>query len=234
MTYEKLKLETEFAILGKIAMWLIINQVVTRTFTAVDSGFSLRRFFSWSGRVFPPTHLTSTQHHNLIVPFSMADTVPTIIEDSTFSYMRLRNSTIRNCILRFVEVRSSTIQNSTLYDCRLFNCVVQKSTLTNTQLYETKIKKRCTIKGCTAAMSPLALRKLPPEVREMIFRYCVGFTDGKTPPLIVALRGDKKLYREAMRLFYKLNFFTLNKRTAALCWDMGATAGQNIQQLKIE
>jgi hypothetical protein len=83
-------------------------------------------------------------------------------------------------------------------------------------------------------MSPSALRKVPPEVREMIFRYCVDFTDGETPPLIVALRGDKKLYREAMRLFYKFNFFTLNKRTAALCSDMGATACRNIHQLKIE
>jgi uncharacterized protein YjbI with pentapeptide repeats len=110
---------------------------------------------------------TSSQHNittNLIVPIIMADTVPTIINDSTFSYMKLRNSTIRNCILRFVEVRSSTIQNSTLYDCKLFNCVVQKSTLTSTQLYETKVKERCMIKGCTAAMSPLALKKLPPEV----------------------------------------------------------------------
>jgi len=153
--------------------------------------------------------------------------------------MKLRNSTIRNGILRFVEVRSSTIQNSTLYDCKLFNCVVQKSTLTSTQLYETKVKERCMIKGCTAAMSPLALKKLPPEVREMIFRHCVDFTEGKTPPLIVALRGDKKLYREAMRLFYKLNYFTLNTLTAELCRAMGAkamgaTACQNIRQLKIE
>jgi uncharacterized protein YjbI with pentapeptide repeats len=163
----------------------------------------------------------------------MADMVPAIIEDSTFSYMKLRNSTIRNCVLRFVEVRSSIIQNSTLYDCRLFNCSVQQSPLTNTLLYETKVEG-CTIKGCTAAMSPLALRKLPPEVREMIFRHCVDFTGGKIPPLIIALRGDQKLYHEALKVFSKLNFFTLNKRTAKLCGGMGENALRNICQLKME
>jgi uncharacterized protein YjbI with pentapeptide repeats len=163
----------------------------------------------------------------------MADMVSVIIEDSTFSYMKLRNSTIRNCVLRFVEVRSSIIQNSTLYDCRLFNCSVQQSSLTNTLLYETKVEG-CTIKGCTAAMSPLALRKLPPEVREMIFRHCVDFTDGKIPPLIIALRADQKLYHEALKVFFKLNVFTLNKRTAKLCGGMGENALRNICQLKIE
>ena len=83
-------------------------------------------------------------------------------------------------------------------------------------------------------MSPLALRKLPPEIREMIFRYCVDFTDRKTPPLIVALRGDQELYHEAMKLFYKLNYFTLDKSTAAVCEAMRLNIRQNIQQLKIE
>jgi hypothetical protein len=76
--------------------------------------------------------------------------------------------------------------------------------------------------GCNVTTSPLAIRKFPPGVREMIFQRCIDTKDNKekynkSPPIIVSLRSDKELYQEAIEVFYKLNLFRLTWKTAPSC-----------------
>jgi hypothetical protein len=85
--------------------------------------------------------------------------------------------------------------------------------LTESEVHETKIHSS-SMDGCIVTTSPLALRKFPPEIREMIFQRCIDTRDNKSPSIIIALRGDKELYREAIKVFYKLNFFRLTWETA--------------------
>jgi hypothetical protein len=78
-----------------------------------------------------------------------------------------------------------------------------------------------------AKLVPLTLRKLPLEIRDMIYELIVG-TDswnGKTPSLILALRGDQELYKEALRDFYDNNTFAFTKRHRWLCM-VGSMTGK--------
>jgi hypothetical protein len=38
-----------------------------------------------------------------------------------------------------------------------------------------------------------------------VFAYSLVQTDGKTPALLISLRGDKKLYYQALKVFYQAN-----------------------------
>lgn len=49
------------------------------------------------------------------------------------------------------------------------------------------------------------LRKFPLEIREGIFKLTVGDWDHKTPALITAIRGDRGMYLETMKIFYRIN-----------------------------
>jgi hypothetical protein len=53
------------------------------------------------------------------------------------------------------------------------------------------------------------LRLLPPELRDMIFRLSFLRTDGKTPPLLIALRADTEIYCQAVRVYYAVNEFEI-------------------------
>ena len=66
-------------------------------------------------------------------------------------------------------------------------------------------------------LSPLALRKFPPEVRAMIFEDCLdldnedGLKMGKKeyPALLSALLCDKAMFQEAMDIAWKVNWHCL-------------------------
>ncbi|KAE9371263.1 hypothetical protein N431DRAFT_467453 [Stipitochalara longipes BDJ] len=46
---------------------------------------------------------------------------------------------------------------------------------------------------------------LPIELRDMVFAFSLVRTDGKTPALLLALRGDKEMYLQALKVFYHVN-----------------------------
>jgi hypothetical protein len=56
------------------------------------------------------------------------------------------------------------------------------------------------------------LRKFPREIREEIFKLTVGDWENKMPALIKALRGDREVYLEAMKVFYKINKFFSSRK----------------------
>lgn len=52
------------------------------------------------------------------------------------------------------------------------------------------------------------LRMFPPEIREHIFNFALdNCWEGKTPALLKALYGDREVYMEAIKVFYKVNTF---------------------------
>jgi uncharacterized protein YjbI with pentapeptide repeats len=167
-------------------------------------------------------------------------------EESTLDGIDLQETMIKNCVLISAHVRTSvvhdstfdnckldrtTIHNSTFKNCRLINCVVRDSSFVDSKLHETNTANSDFLRT-TNTRSRLAFRKFPPEVREMIFRRCLYF-GGKTPSLLIALRGDPELYREALVLFYKLNIFRLNGSNYTAAKLMSKSAVQGIHSIDL-
>jgi hypothetical protein len=67
----------------------------------------------------------------------------------------------------------------------------------------------------------------------MIFAGCVEFQDRKIPAVIIALRGDRGLYQEAIHVFYKMNWFRLKLETLPMLESMSKKVFENIQKLAI-
>jgi hypothetical protein len=153
-----------------------------------------------------------------------------IIQNSFLHGIEIRKAVIRSSSLNYIHIHGSTISDSTLKKCKLFNCIIRDCSLTEYEVHETKIHSS-SMDGCIVTTSPLALRKFPPEIREMIFQRCIDTRDNKSPSIIIALRGDKELYREAIKVFYKLNFFKLTWGTAPSCKFLSANTIGSIKKL---
>jgi hypothetical protein len=85
----------------------------------------------------------------------------------------------------------------------------------------------------TSSLKACLFRKFPPEVREIIFDEAIEW-DGKTPALIVALRGDPVLYFEALEVLSKSNVFIMSKKNEETRRSMPSSVYKNIQRLWIE
>ncbi|KAK0129541.1 hypothetical protein ONS96_000106 [Cadophora gregata f. sp. sojae] len=120
------------------------------------------------------------------------------ITTSTLTSCILTNSTISSSTIKDCTISNCNIANSTLVDCKLTNCNLQESPFVKSKL-----------SGCQVTTSSLTLRKFPFELRGMIFKDCLKIEGGKSPQLIVALRGDKELYEQALEVYYKVNYLTL-------------------------
>jgi hypothetical protein len=77
------------------------------------------------------------------------------------------------------------------------------------------------------------LHRLPVELWEEIFKPLCADWNGKTPNLIKALRPDKKLYNEALRVFYKYNMFIFHRRNGWSFGDMTKEAVLSLEKVKI-
>jgi len=92
--------------------------------------------------------------------------------------------------------------------------------------------------GFMASQTPLSsagLRAFPAEIRDMIYDFSnVLSWTGKTPALIVALRGDQGLYREVLELFYRNNTFILHRANEWKTGDMSIAALKTIRALKVD
>jgi len=131
-----------------------------------------------------------------------------LIEDSTLSGVTIRKTMVKNCVLRYVEIHTSTISTSTLEHCQLFNSTIDNGSAEDTMIHECKFRG-LKMKRCKVTTSPLGLRWFPPEIRAMIFEYSTPWdaSRAKTPKILIALRGDCELYEEAIKTFYKQNWF---------------------------
>tara|TARA_R110002060_G_scaffold18937_1_gene25902 strand:- start:179 stop:460 length:282 start_codon:yes stop_codon:yes gene_type:complete len=84
------------------------------------------------------------------------------------------------------------------------------------------------------ATTRLSLRTIPYELRDKIFGDCIELVGGKTPPLVIALRSNKEMYPQALELYYKINFFTLDGITKDILKKVSRKAIANTRNLCIE
>ncbi|KAE9381214.1 hypothetical protein N431DRAFT_551368 [Stipitochalara longipes BDJ] len=94
-------------------------------------------------------------------------------------------------------------------------------------------RKKCAEMATPAGKNKNPLYKLPPELRQEIFRPMLIPWNGKTPNLIKALRADQKLYHEALEVFYKQNLFKLHRANGWSFGDMTKEAVLSIEKIKI-
>ncbi|PVH85774.1 hypothetical protein DL98DRAFT_650724 [Cadophora sp. DSE1049] len=77
------------------------------------------------------------------------------------------------------------------------------------------------------------LHQLPPDLRLVIFQPLCTNWDGKVPNIIKALRGDWKLYHEALEEFYRSNTFVFHSGNAWSFADMKSEAVESIRRARI-
>lgn len=64
----------------------------------------------------------------------------------------------------------------------------------------------------------------------MIFTEVLdGVWDGKTPPLIKALRADQEIYKEAMEIFYETNAYELKESNG---WSFQGMSGRVLETIE--
>lgn len=155
------------------------------------------------------------------------------MEDGSANGITVRNTHIINCVLEYVVIHNSTIERSTLSNCNVFNAKITESTVLDSKLHDTPLGSRCSVTACKVTTCTLALREFPPEIRDMIVRYCMEFVHGKTPPLLIALRGDPDLYQQALKFLYRLNPFVLDAKTILKLDKISKKVLKNITKLSI-
>lgn len=75
------------------------------------------------------------------------------------------------------------------------------------------------------------LHRMPFEIREKIFHLTLEWT-GKSPAMLVALRQEPELYKQALKVFYKTNIFTA-KGLEKSC-NMPLSVIEAIERLSLE
>jgi hypothetical protein len=106
-----------------------------------------------------------------------------------------------DCLLRVVTTNDCLVNDS-----QFFNSTINRSILKNCVLFDCTWDEETTMEHCQVITETLAFRRFPSVVRTLIFEHAVE-GNGVMPPLIVALRGDQQLYREALNVFSKKNEF---------------------------
>jgi hypothetical protein len=147
--------------------------------------------------------------------------------------IKITKTEIRDCTLYYVTLEACQVINSKLYNCNTFNSTIKGSRLVDTQLHRTCFETS-KLSRCIITTSPLAFGKFPTELRLMIFKYCLYFENRRSPALLVALRGDEKLYKEAIQLFYTLNPFPLDHNMLVRCHTLSLAALSRISKLEVE
>jgi hypothetical protein len=158
---------------------------------------------------------------------------PLIFQNSTLCGIEIhRGVLVRSSALDHVRIHGCTIADSALKKCKLFNCLVWNCLLIESEIHETRVQ-RSSMDSCNVTKSPLALRKFPVEVRKLIFQRCLHTCTNRSPSIIVALRCNKELYPEAIKLYYKLNYFRLLSTTVPVCKFTSANALGHVRKLLI-
>jgi len=91
--------------------------------------------------------------------------------------------------------------------------------------------KKQTIRPAPAAEPGCVLFDIPFEIREKIFHLTLDW-DGKTPPMLAALRSEPELYQQALKIFRKNNVFTARGLEKSV--TMPCNVIQAIERLSLE
>jgi len=164
------------------------------------------------------------------------------ISKSTLKCFKLSSCTIANATLIACDIKDCEVRDSTVTDCQLSDSSINNSQISDTTLLRTKYE-RCSMTGCSTKLSPLALQKFPPEIRDRIFKYSIWQhmrPDGEallkqtTPPIVVALRSHDDLYAEAVRIYQRTYTLTVQKGNNYPMDMIGVVAWKNLRYMKIE
>jgi uncharacterized protein YjbI with pentapeptide repeats len=149
------------------------------------------------------------------------------IEYSKISAAIVTNGLIQCCS----EIWNAELHRMVVHSCDIINTTVARSGLSKSALYECKLINN-SIRDSEVTTSPLAFRKFPTEVRQIIFREAL---EGMvyTSELIVALRGDPQLYFEILEVLGKTCFFKISPRNEESRKSMALDVYKNIQNLSL-
>ncbi|PVH74573.1 hypothetical protein DL98DRAFT_537358 [Cadophora sp. DSE1049] len=137
--------------------------------------------------------------------------------NTTLHKLSITASTFTCCNLVKTNITGSTIKNCTLSNCNISNSTLVDCKLTNSTLHESPFVKS-KLSGCHVTTS---------------------IVSGKSPALLVALRGDKELYEQALAVYYQVNYLELESWQsydihANIVKSLSAKARFNVRMLRIK
>ena len=152
------------------------------------------------------------------------------------SYSTYKECLITGSVLKGCKILKATVIDTVLEDCILFLCNVQGCQLKNSHIDSSRVFESKSINSlrsrCEVRPAP-PFNCIPPEVRAMILPLAIAW-NGKTPPLLAALRGDSVLYREALAVFRSNCTFRLHNANWASRSAMSQSTIQSIHKLHIK
>ncbi|KAF4626093.1 hypothetical protein G7Y89_g12068 [Cudoniella acicularis] len=176
------------------------------------------------------------------------------LRDCTILQGTLKNCKLENCIVQssnLCKLRSTKICLSDAKDCEFLGCQIQNTDAKLSAILGGCLQKcrlasvdisgsilmECKMSETLKTVSNVDLllyEKLAAEVRLMILRYAIH-SRGKTPALIVALRGNQKLYSEALELLNSTCTFETpqgkcNLNDSTVVFDISKTAFSKVQK----
>ncbi|KAF4628089.1 hypothetical protein G7Y89_g10064 [Cudoniella acicularis] len=141
-------------------------------------------------------------------------------------------TTFQFCTLSNLTIETSNIYGSTLYNCDISNSTIQDSKVFNCRLHHIEATNSAVGAKSVFTTSPLALRRFPPEIRELIYKLSLRWR-GQTPRLLQALCGDPELYYKALAVMTRFNIFVLRKQNFNPAINMAMSVCKNIRYFGI-
>lgn len=140
----------------------------------------------------------------------------------------IKGGGLENCY----EVLHSKVDGAFVTRSNLTNCEVATAELHLSEMHQCTLNEN-TLRNSTITNSPIPLRQIPVEVRLMIFRDALESWEGKTPSLITALRGDQKMYQEAIEVLPSSCVLKISKDSLEGVSKMSLSARENVQRLSL-
>ncbi|KAF4635387.1 hypothetical protein G7Y89_g2717 [Cudoniella acicularis] len=127
------------------------------------------------------------------------------IEDTGIWNSKIHRSSIVAGGVENCHVTTSNLTSVIMDYCEAYTCSFASGMVNSSYLQEYKADDNTQVHDCEVMKCSLAFRKFPAEIRIPIFHQAMSWSK-RVPALIVALRGDQKLYHEALEYYSKTPF----------------------------
>lgn len=117
-----------------------------------------------------------------------------------------KGSEVHGGLFKSRQILNSGISEAAFVEGELTDREAQKGTFHETSFVECELSEEMSVPDGKKVSAPLTFRWFPVEIRKIIFDNAIEDETFSVPNLVVALRGDSKLYFEAFEVLYKKSY----------------------------
>jgi len=179
-----------------------------------------------------------------------------IISDSVLRTMKLSGCDIVRAVLIDCDIRACVITSSNASRCEIVDTSMDESRVSDSRIAHSMINdskltattfvmtehQKCSMSQCSDILTPLALERFSPELRDHIFKFSIWnhlrpngqvAEEQTTPPIVIALRRNKVYYAEAVKIYQQAYTLNVNDETRVLDQLAGEGALKNLRYFKL-